>query len=149
MQNRQYKLGVQTKGLERISFGLIRSSGHRVMLAFAGHDEGLELRINLIGLRSSGAHAGSTSWQAHHPMRAASNGAGLGQPGPKRPAQAVNALADAVTRRGPRVAELRGHLPAEEHREADEEGHANYQRRSQRREILPHSRFLSAARGGR
>ena len=49
----------------------------------------------------------------------------------------------------PLGATLRGHLPAQQHGQADQEGNANHQRRSQRREILPHSRFLSTARGGR
>jgi hypothetical protein len=43
---------------------------------------------------------------------------------------------------------LGGHLPAQEHRQADKEGDADHQGRSERGEILPHSRVLSVKRPG-
>jgi len=41
-------------------------------------------------------------------------------------------------------AAFRGHLAAQQHRHPDKEGHAHYQRRSQRGEIGPHGGLLSA-----
>src|ERR1700749_1169631 len=42
-------------------------------------------------------------------------------------------------------AALRGHLASQQHRHPYEEGHAHYQRRSQRGEIGPHGGLLSTA----
>src|SRR5580700_8470806 len=41
------------------------------------------------------------------------------------------------------------HLPAQEDGQADDERQANYQRRSQRREVLPHNTALPLTRRGR
>src|SRR5580692_8568227 len=44
-----------------------------------------------------------------------------------------------------RAAAPGAHLPAQEHGQADDERHANYQRWSQRREVMPHNATLPVA----
>jgi len=48
-----------------------------------------------------------------------------------------------------RAVALGPHLPTKEDDHADDEGHANYQRWSKRREVLPHGTVLPASHRGR